>query len=126
MPIAIYRQSVDTYQLIGNFFITEDVTHIFEETRKDRAKFKVNIHADEFLYCDAFHIAGLSGDDLKMLDAALLLSGEPKYKRAVIMLFVNVDPKYAELQTFQGLHAKPIMEAAKAAKQDAKNAVDIS
>lgn len=126
MPIAIYRQSVDTYQLIGNFFLTEDVTHIFEETRKDRVKFKVNIHVDECVYCDAFHIAGLANADLNTLDAALLLSGEPKFRRAVVMLFVNVDPKYAELQPFQGLHAKPIKEAAKAAKQDAENVADIS
>lgn len=117
MPIAVYRQSVDTYQLIGQFFLTEDVTHIFEETRKNRTKFKVNIHVDEFLYFDAFHIAGLSAD-ISTLDSALLLSGEPKLTRTVVMLFVNVDPKYAEMQPFQGLHEKAITDAEQAAEQE--------
>lgn len=122
MPLAIYRESIDTYQLTGYFFINEDVTHIFEETRKSRVKFKVNIHLDEFVFCDAFHLAGLADADLIALDAALLLSGEPKCRRSVVMLIVNVDPKYAELHPFQGLQAKPIKEAQKIADLEAKNA----
>lgn len=118
MPLAVYRQAVDNYQLTGYFFINEDVTHIFEETRKDRVKFKVNIHLDEFIYCDAFHLAGLADSDLIALDAALLLSGETKCRRSVVMLIVNVDPKYADLQPFQGLHERPIKEAAQAAEQE--------
>lgn len=96
MPIAIYKQGLSGYFLSTILFYIEDTTDIFNSVKNHRTSIRVQAHVNTSDFSDAFLIAGLSNQDLDMLDAALLISGEPKFKRSVCMLMVNVSIKHIE------------------------------
>lgn len=96
MPIAIYKQGLSSYFISNILFCVEDATEIFNSVKKHRTSIRVQAHVNTSDFSDAFLIAGLSNQDLNILDAALLISGEPKFKRSVCMLMVNVSIKHIE------------------------------
>lgn len=103
MPIAIYKQGLGSYSLSDIVFYVEDTTDLFNSVKKHRTTIRVQAHVNTSDFSDAFLIAGLSNEDLNILDAALLISGEPKIKRSVRMLMVNVATKHIEEELLSGM-----------------------
>lgn len=88
MTLAIYRKAPNSYLLDRLAFPDEATEELFREIRNKRALFMVDADYRKNGKCPAFIIAGLS-EDLKVLDAALMLSGLPRLERKVEMLIVD-------------------------------------
>lgn len=88
MSLAIYRKASNSYLLNSVLFPEEPTEELFREIRNKRELILIDIDYRKSGKCSAFNIAGLS-EDLKVLDAALMLSGLPQLKRAVEMLIVD-------------------------------------
>lgn len=96
MPIAVYKQGIDSYFISDIVFHIDDATDIFNKVKNHRTPIRVQAHVNISDFSDAFLIAGLTNEDLNVLDAALLISGQPKLKRSNCMLLVNVSIKHIE------------------------------
>lgn len=108
MPIAIYKHGLTSYSLSDTVFCKDDATDIFNSIKKHRKPIRVQAHVNTSDFSDAFLIVGLTNKDLNLLDAALLISGEPKFKRSVIMLIVNVSIKHIEEELLTAMHKEHI------------------
>lgn len=96
MPIAIYKQGKESYTISDIIFCKEDATDMFNSIKNHRPTIRIQAHVNISDFSDAFLISGFSNQDLNTLDAALLLSGEPKIRRSVCMLMVDVSTKHIE------------------------------
>lgn len=110
MPIAIYKQGLGSYLLSNIVFYIEDATDIFNSVKNHRASIRVQAHVNTSDFSDAFLIAELNNQDLNVLDAALLISGEPKFKRSVCMLMVNVSTKHIEEELLSAMNRAHITQ----------------
>lgn len=110
MPIAIYKQGLGSYSLSDIVFYVEDTTDVFNIVKKHRTTIRVQAHVNTSDFSDAFLIAGLANEDLNILDAALIISGEPKFKRSVCMLMVNVATKHIEEELLSGMNKDHITQ----------------
>lgn len=88
MSLAIYRKAANSYLLERIAFPNEATEELFREIRNKRDLLMVDADYRKNGKCPAFIIAGLS-EDLKVLDAALMLSGLPRLERKVEMLIVD-------------------------------------
>lgn len=88
MALAIYRKASNSYLLERTVFPGEATEELFREIRNKRELFMINADYRKKGKCLAFTIAGLS-EDMRVLDAALLLSGLPRLERKVEMLIVD-------------------------------------
>lgn len=88
MSLAIYRKAANSYLLERIAFPNETTEELFREIRNKRELIMVDADYRKNGKCPAFIIAGLS-EDLRVLDAALMLSGLPKLERKVEMLIVD-------------------------------------
>lgn len=96
MPIALYKQGKESYTISDIVFCKEDATDMFNSIKNHRTTIHIQAHVNISDFSDAFLISGFYNPDLNTLDAALLLSGEPKIRRGVCMLMVNVSTKHIE------------------------------
>lgn len=110
MPIAIYKQGLSSYFISDIVFCKDDATDIFNSVKNHRTPIRIQAHVSTSDFSDAFLIVGLANKDLNLLDAALLISGEPKFKRSVIMLIVNVDIKHVEEELLTDMHKDHITQ----------------
>lgn len=108
MPIAIYKQGKQSYTLSDIVFHTEDATDIFNSVKNHRTPIHVQAHVNISDFSEAFLIAGPAHQDLKLLDAALLIAGEPRFKRSVCMLMVNVSIKHIEEELLNSMNKSHI------------------
>lgn len=92
MTLAIYRKASNSYLLERVAFPKEATEELFREIRnkRDLLIIKANYSYIEGGKCSAFTISGLS-EDLRVLDAALMLSGLHRIDRRVEMLIVNTN-----------------------------------
>lgn len=90
MTLAIYRKGENAYLLERTLFPGESTEELFREIRNKRDLLLLNAsyRYSEGGKCPAFTIAGLS-EDMKVLDAALMLSDLPRIERKVEMLIVD-------------------------------------
>lgn len=88
MTLAIYRKASNSYLLDRLAFPDEATEELFREIRNKRVLLMVDADYRKNGKCSAFIISGLS-EDLKVLDAALMLSGLPRLERKVEMLIVD-------------------------------------
>lgn len=88
MTLAIYRKASNSYLLERLVFPGEATEELFREIRNKRELLHVDADYSKNGKCPAFTIAGLS-EDLRVLDAALMLSGLPRIERKVEMLIVD-------------------------------------
>lgn len=88
MALAIYRKGSNSYLLERTIFPEEPTEELFREIRNKRKLIMISVDYRNGDKCPAFTIAGLS-EDLRVLDAALLLSGLPRLERKVEMLIVD-------------------------------------
>ena len=88
MALAIYRKASNSYLLVRTVFPEEATEELFREIRNKRDQFMINADYVKGIKYPAFTIAGLS-DDLRVLDAALMLSGLPRIERRVEMLIAD-------------------------------------
>lgn len=88
MTLAVYRKASNSYLLERISFPEEATEELFREIRNKRDLLMVDVDYRKNGKCSAFIIAGLS-EDLRVLDAALLLSGLPQLDRKVEMLIVD-------------------------------------
>lgn len=88
MTLAIYRKGANSYLLERSVFSGESTEELFREIRNKRELFMLNAYYETVTKYPAFTIAGLS-DDLRVLDAALMLSGLPRLERKVEMLIAD-------------------------------------
>lgn len=90
MTLAIYRKASNSYLLERLAFPGEATEELFREIRNKRELLLLNASYtnSEGGKHPAFTIAGLS-EDLRVLDAALMLSGLPRIDRRVEMLIVD-------------------------------------
>ena len=91
MTLAIYRKDINSYLIERTVFPGEATEELFREIRNKRELLLLNANYSsiEGGKCSAFTIAGLS-EDLRVLDAALLLSGLPQLERKVELLIVDI------------------------------------
>lgn len=89
MTIAVYRKDSQSYLLNDILFPEESTEELFREIRRKRDLHLIDVDYREGHKSPAFIIAGLS-EDLNVLDAALRLSGLPRFERRVKMLIVNL------------------------------------
>lgn len=87
MTLAIYRKGENSYLLERSVFPGESTEELFREIRNKRELLMISVDYKNGGKCPAFTIAGLS-EDLRVLDAALMLSGLPLIERKVEMLIV--------------------------------------
>ena len=90
MTLAIYRKAANSYLLERIVFPGEATEELFREIRNKRDLLMVDADYRENGKCPAFIIAGLS-EDLRVLDAALMLSGLHRIDRRVEMLIVDTN-----------------------------------
>ena len=90
MALAIYCKASNSYLLERTVFPGEATEELFREIRNKRELFMINADYRKKGKCLAFTIAGLS-EDLRVLDAALMLSGLHKIYRRVEMLIVDTN-----------------------------------
>lgn len=90
MSLAIYRKASNAYLLERVAFPKEATEELFREIRNKRELFMINADYRKNGKCPAFTIAGLS-EDLRVLDAALMLSGLHRINRRVEMLIVDTN-----------------------------------
>lgn len=90
MTLAIYRKASNSYLLNSVVFPEEPTEELFREIRNKRELFMINADYRKNGKCPAFTIAGLS-EDLRVLDAALKLSGLPRLERNIEMLIVDTN-----------------------------------
>lgn len=102
MTLAIYRKGANSYVLQRSVFPGESTEDLFREIRNKRDLFRINADYEGTTKYPAFTIAGLS-EDLRVLDAALMLSGLPRLERKVEMLI-------ADIGVYQGSICLSIME----------------
>ena len=129
MPIAIYKQRLSGYFISNILFCIEDATDIFNSVKNHRTTIRVQAHVNISDFSDAFLIAGLSNQDLDILDAALLISGEPKFKRSVCMLMVNVATKHIEEELLSGMtnaHITQLLAKAQLEEEDQNGISNLS
>lgn len=88
MALAIYCKASNSYLLERIVFQEEATEELFREIRNKRDLLMVDVDYRKNGKCSAFIIAGLS-EDMRVLDAALLLSGLPRLERKVEMLIVD-------------------------------------
>lgn len=110
MPIAVYKQGIDSYFISDIVFHVDDATDMFNSVKNYRASIRVQAHVNISDFSDAFLIAGLANEDLNVLDAALLISGQPKLKRSNCMLLVNVSIEHIEEELLVDLHKAHITQ----------------
>lgn len=90
MALAIYRKGSNSYLLERMVFQEESTEELFREIRSKRALLMISATYRKSDKYPAFIIAGLS-EDLRVLDAALMLSGLPRLERKVEMLIVDIN-----------------------------------
>lgn len=90
MSLAVYRKASNSYLLERIAFPNESTEELFREIRNKREILMLNASYtnSEGGKHPAFIIAGLS-EDMRVLDAALMLSGLPRIERKVEMLIVD-------------------------------------
>ena len=110
MPIAIYRQGKERYTIYAIIFCKEDATDMFNSIKNHRTTIRIQAHVNISDFSDAFLISGFSNPDLNTLDAVLLLSGEPKIRRSVYMLMVNVSTKHIEEELLTDMYKDHITQ----------------
>lgn len=88
MSLAIYRKAANSYLLERVIFPEEATEELFREIRNKRDLLMVDVDYRKNGKCSAFIISGLS-EDLRVLDAALMLSDLPRLDRKVEMLIVD-------------------------------------
>ena len=110
MPIAIYKQGKESYTISDIIFCKEDATDMFNSIKNHRTTIRIQAHVNISDFSDAFLISGFSNQDLNTLDAALLLSGEPKIRRSVCMLMVNVSTKHIEEELLTDMNKSHITQ----------------
>lgn len=103
MTLAIYRKGANAYLLERTIFPEESTEELFREIRNKRDQFMINADYVRGVKYPAFTIPGLS-EDLRVLDAALLLSGLPRLERKVEMLI-------ADTGVYEGSICLSIMES---------------
>lgn len=89
MSLAIYRKGANSYLLERSVFTGEATEELFREIRNKRDQFMISATYRKSDKYPAFTIAGLS-EDLRVLDAALMLSDLPRLERKVEMLIVDM------------------------------------
>ena len=90
MALAIYRKASNAYLLNSVVFPEEPTEELFREVLNKRELFMINAAYESSNKYPAFTIPGLS-EDLRVLDAALRLSGLPRLERDIEMLIVDTN-----------------------------------